>query len=330
MKNLKSTTSEAVKKANYTNEVLNRTEGITLIALIVTVIVMLILAGVAISALMGNKGLFVRTENAVTFYEEASKKENDNIQGLLNELDTVIKSMNYKNPEEVAKIGDFVNYSVEVNGVVYDKWRILNFDNNGRMEIVCYNGPDFTLGSAEDAAKSKSDYANAIKLLNAETEPYGEGLYGNSTRHLGSDPSNSDSYETIDESYVEYYSDFNSSGKPKTNLEYLEQYHHKNDVESIKIFSDTQDGKKLAGEKSWLASRRVDANAINTYFRVRYVYSSGEFSNLNLYTVSPEGSESTINGTYALAPVVSLESGVKIDTSLEGDGSMDNAWKLAE
>ena len=60
------------------------------------------------------------------------------------------------------KIGDFVNYSVEVDGVTYDKWRILDFDNNGHMEIVCYNGPEFTIGSDKDDNKVKSDFLSSM------------------------------------------------------------------------------------------------------------------------------------------------------------------------
>ncbi len=44
---------------------------------------------------------------------------------------------------DLLKPGHFVNYSVEVDGVTYDKWRILHKDINGHMEIVCYNGPSF-------------------------------------------------------------------------------------------------------------------------------------------------------------------------------------------
>ena len=43
MENLKNTTSEAVKKANSTKRVLNKVEGITLVALVITVIIILIL-----------------------------------------------------------------------------------------------------------------------------------------------------------------------------------------------------------------------------------------------------------------------------------------------
>ena len=50
-------------------------KGITLIALVVTIIVLLILARIAISLTIGNNGLFSRAQNAVDVWNEATKKE---------------------------------------------------------------------------------------------------------------------------------------------------------------------------------------------------------------------------------------------------------------
>ena len=47
-------------------------QGITLIALVVTVIVLLILAGVTVNLTVGNKGMFRRAQNAADIYDEAS------------------------------------------------------------------------------------------------------------------------------------------------------------------------------------------------------------------------------------------------------------------
>ena len=50
-------------------------KGITLIALVVTIIVLLILAGVALSLTVGNNGLFRRAQNATDTWQEASERE---------------------------------------------------------------------------------------------------------------------------------------------------------------------------------------------------------------------------------------------------------------
>ena len=50
-------------------------QGITLIALVVTIIVLLILAGVAISLTIGQNGIFARAQNAVNVYKQAATNE---------------------------------------------------------------------------------------------------------------------------------------------------------------------------------------------------------------------------------------------------------------
>lgn len=52
-----------------------RAKGITLVALVVTIIVLLILAGIAINLTVGNNGLFKRAENATEKYGEAKARE---------------------------------------------------------------------------------------------------------------------------------------------------------------------------------------------------------------------------------------------------------------
>ena len=50
-------------------------KGITLIALVVSIIIILIIASVAISLTVGNNGIITRTESAVREYEISAKKE---------------------------------------------------------------------------------------------------------------------------------------------------------------------------------------------------------------------------------------------------------------
>ena len=56
-------------------EIKKQVKGITLIALVVTIIVLLILAGVAISLTIGQNGIFTRAQTAVVLNENASVYE---------------------------------------------------------------------------------------------------------------------------------------------------------------------------------------------------------------------------------------------------------------
>lgn len=61
--------------------------GITLVALVITVIVMLILAGVAISVLTTDGGLFDKTRNAANAYTQSAIDENAMLTNLINYVD---------------------------------------------------------------------------------------------------------------------------------------------------------------------------------------------------------------------------------------------------
>ena len=54
---------------------LNKEKGITLIALVVTIIILLILAGVTLSLALNQEGLFNRARNAGEQYEAAQKND---------------------------------------------------------------------------------------------------------------------------------------------------------------------------------------------------------------------------------------------------------------
>ncbi len=63
-------------------------KGITLIALVITIIILLILAGVTISLTLGENGLFKTAEGAAKNYvNEANKEKN-----LVNDLDQYVRN----------------------------------------------------------------------------------------------------------------------------------------------------------------------------------------------------------------------------------------------
>ena len=66
---------------------LKKEKGITLIALVITIIVLLILAGVSIATLTGDNGILTKASEAKEKTEAASRKEQDDIEGILSTLD---------------------------------------------------------------------------------------------------------------------------------------------------------------------------------------------------------------------------------------------------
>ena len=83
------------------NKGINKNKGITLIALIITIIVLLILVGVTLSMLMGDSGLFSKANNASEQTKISNAKEIIRMQVLENELNKKTKDSNAKSDEDL-------------------------------------------------------------------------------------------------------------------------------------------------------------------------------------------------------------------------------------
>jgi len=71
---------------------MRRNKGITLIALVITIVVLIILAGVAISLSLGENGIFNRAEQAKEDYKVKANEEQLAISQYSNEMNTHIAS----------------------------------------------------------------------------------------------------------------------------------------------------------------------------------------------------------------------------------------------
>ena len=170
--------------------------GITLIALVVTIIVLLILAGVSISMLTGQNGILNRAVEAKEKTEKAQKDEEEKMQ----EYESVIDQYTGTIPEGL-KVGSTVTYSPSgtynwqakycssektegtddvtlnsANGQSYNitEWKVLSIEN-GKVELVPTNPTEGTvyLGQAQG-------YNNGVKLLNDVCSS----LYGNTSKGI--------------------------------------------------------------------------------------------------------------------------------------------------
>ena len=72
---------------------LKEQKGITLVALVITIIVLLILAGVSISLAIGNRGIFTQSKESVNKYSEAQQKENNELENATYEMNTLINAI---------------------------------------------------------------------------------------------------------------------------------------------------------------------------------------------------------------------------------------------
>ena len=176
---------------------LKKTEkGITLVALVVTIVVLLILAGVSINLVLGNNGIIARAKDAETKSAEAS--END-LKGMNAVTEEMNNALGEKPKVDLSKykIGDYVNYTYDTasnyvltsatcgsssnptDGIPQTtglKWRILNIDEtNGTVDLISENptGTDVYFQGA-------LGYHNGPYLMNAICESQ----YSNSTLNV--------------------------------------------------------------------------------------------------------------------------------------------------
>ncbi len=103
-------------------------KGITLIALVITIIVLLILAGVSISMLTGDNGIITQAKKAKEKTEEAKIKEEQELENLLNRITSEVPS------EEGYNESKSVNSPRTTTGMIPIK----------------YNGTDWVVCSKED------------------------------------------------------------------------------------------------------------------------------------------------------------------------------------
>ena len=82
--------TEELKSKKSIKNLLKRDNGITLVALVVTIVVMLILAGVSITALLGDDGIISKANDAANLMNEAIQSEQNEMNALIDELNDII------------------------------------------------------------------------------------------------------------------------------------------------------------------------------------------------------------------------------------------------
>ena len=162
-------------------EILKREKGITLVALVVTIIILLILAGITISSLT-NTGLFGRAKEA----KEKTQAAEENQAKTLNEYeDELNKYLGQKLADKV-KVGDYVTYTpdaLDSNAVATLKSNLNTYSGNSSSTVNpaikrdnlnwrvldVQNGQVRLISEAPTTSKIElsgyNGYNNAVKLI---------------------------------------------------------------------------------------------------------------------------------------------------------------------
>ncbi len=148
--------------------------GITLTVLVITIAVLLILAGVSITAITDGDGLWNKSnafaENANTRIEEDSEQ----VDNMLNELDEIMNpwvqeknvvTKKLKSGTVTLNVGDDYTYNCGVSGYT-GGWKVLGAEN-GKLLIMS------TVDVGTLTLSGKEGYNTGISQLNAMCEKYG-------------------------------------------------------------------------------------------------------------------------------------------------------------
>ena len=107
-------------------------KGITLVALVVTIIVLLILSGVAISLSIGEDGIFKRAQDASKIYENASQNELIEIEKVSNYIDNHLNGENSEEQEKYKTVE-------EARGKDFFEKTDIILDKNGKKVVIPEN-----------------------------------------------------------------------------------------------------------------------------------------------------------------------------------------------
>ena len=316
-----------------------------MIALVITIIVLLILAGVTINLTLGENGIFKTAEMAGKNYTQAQEDELAGLAGFENTINNIIAGTGNSGGsgtdtpvvkgllKDVAKPGDYVKYDTGTEkGVVL--FRVLYNDTTNGLQIISdKNVEEVTLGTdGEDLTAfqvSMNDYNNAIETLNQKAEYYATNSpYALDGRCVGSVPTvgidgkfnakNTEvkgTYSIPDEWTLP--SDWTSRD---TGCQKWTDTNYETDYNTMEALEESGVPNILAtGEYYWLASRNVTTSSIHCGFYVRIVNTDGSFYDYTLCYVISDGQNRGNSNEYRLRPCISLKSDIKV-TGGDGEG----------
>ena len=314
-------------------KILKKEKGITLIALVITIIVLIILAGISISLVLGDNGIVTKAKQAKEQTEQAKSNEESSLNEAVKyveDLGTSNDGGSTPNPTPTLttkdlKAGTYIKYdtgvsSVGTNGVVTCRVLYDASSQYGLQIITDKNISNVKLGGSDWATASAS-YNNAIQTLNTEAGKYLNTTYAIDARCVGSVPTNQNGTFTNknSENAGPVQLGFTSSVSGANNMKGADTNYETDETQmnNLSIFT--------TGENYWLASRNVNSYSFLCIFLVRFVNTDGDLTNFSLCNVDNDGGARGWSVARGLRPCFALKSDIKITG---GDGTSGNPYTM--
>jgi len=220
-----------------------------------------------------------------------------------------------------------------LNAATTEEWRVLSIDSStGEVELVSADSVVnltlgkastrnssgiFSNGSEEIMEASKSNYVNAIYILNTISKAYEKEGVTSGSRGLGYNGTAAEKIDT-DTHEISYAATGGNenfvSGEP-----YRDSY-------KVTDLSTLKDNNILHSDDNiWITSRTYYINGTESSdFRVRGITASGDISSYHLFGDYANGNSYSYGRACGICPVVRLQSGITIS----GSGTSSTPWVL--
>ena len=157
---------------------LKNKKGITLVALVITIVVLLILAGVSINLVLGNNGIIAKAKDAETKSAEASQNDLKGMNGLVSEMEGTLNGNSGKTELETEPYLPSDDFHYDTSTSVDTGLVIKDASGNEYVWVVVpkslYNNTVYNSNNAKKPSSS-TDYANIEYCLQQYTAIYRNG-----------------------------------------------------------------------------------------------------------------------------------------------------------
>ena len=154
---------------------LKNKKGITLVALVITIVVLLILAGVSINLVLGNNGIIAKAKDAETKSAEASQNDLKGMNGLVSEMEGTLNGNSGKTELETEPYLPSDDFHYDTSTSVDTGLVIKDASGNEYVWVVVpkslYNNTVYNSNNAKKPSSS-TDYANIEYCLQQYTATY--------------------------------------------------------------------------------------------------------------------------------------------------------------
>lgn len=217
--------------------------------------------------------------------------------------------------EPKGREGQKIEYSIDGTEANKKEWTIL-YDNGDNIEIVSPESMgSLTLGYEDaeatgnnDFEKAVNSYNNAIDRINTYTRSLVTNTNKIAVRSAGSNPESPNSRNTskYTSAKLEEWSKETKYNGTAVNINGIGERSDNNYEQDLVRMSYY--GIAGTGKEYWLASRFVESYSDGVYFNVDTVFSGGTDSSFYLWSANSYGDTNTGSNSYAVRPVVKINS----------------------